>query len=106
MENYSKRIAKVEEESREIIRQARVKADAQAREIIDDAHKQASDILAKAEEAIEREKEKAVEDASVKSPRSPYSPQRRSWNIEIEKAGQDAVVDDIIRQARSTGWKS
>ena len=25
---------------------------------------------------------------------------------EIQKMGQEAVVDEIIRQARSTGWKN
>lgn len=41
MEQYSKRISKVEEESREIIRTAKIKADAQARDIIEDARKEA-----------------------------------------------------------------
>ncbi|MFR9143671.1 MAG: ATP synthase F0 subunit B, partial [Lentihominibacter sp.] len=38
MENYDRRIAKVEEEGREIIRNAKIKADAQARDIIDEAN--------------------------------------------------------------------
>ena len=41
MEQYSKRISKVEEESREIIRTAKIQADAQARDIIEDARKEA-----------------------------------------------------------------
>ena len=52
MEQYSKRISKVEEESREIIRTAKIKADAQARDIIEDARKEAGDIIAKAERLI------------------------------------------------------
>ena len=62
MEQYSKRISKVEEESREIIRTAKIKADAQARDIIEDARKEAGDIIAKAEKTIEKEKEKAMEE--------------------------------------------
>ena len=53
MANYSKRIAGVEEEGREIIKAARQQADAQAQMIIEDARKQASDIIAKAERTIE-----------------------------------------------------
>ena len=55
MANYSKRIAGVEEEGREIIKAARQQADAQAQMIIEDARKQASDIIAKAERTIEQE---------------------------------------------------
>ena len=62
MEQYSKRISKVEEESREIIRTAKIQADAQARDIIEDARKEAGDIIAKAEKTIEKEKEKAMEE--------------------------------------------
>lgn len=58
MEQYSKRISKVEEESREIIRTAKIQADAQARDIIEDARKEAGDIIAKAEKTIEKEKKR------------------------------------------------
>ena len=61
MANYSKRIAGVEEEGREIIKAARQQADAQAQMIIEDARKQASDIIAKAERTIEQERAKAME---------------------------------------------
>ena len=62
MANYSKRIAGVEEEGREIIKAARQQADAQAQMIIEDARKQASDIIAKAERTIEQERAKAMEE--------------------------------------------
>ena len=62
MQNYTKRIANVEAEGREIIRDAKIKADAQAREIIEDANKQATEIMNKAEKNIEREKQKAMEE--------------------------------------------
>ena len=60
MQNYSRRIANVEEESREIIRNAKARAEAQAKDIVENAHKEASDIIAKAERTIEIEREKAT----------------------------------------------
>ena len=60
MQNYSRRIANVEEESREIIRNAKARAEAQAKDIVENAHKEASDIIAKAERTFEIEREKAT----------------------------------------------
>ena len=60
MRNYSARIAGVEEEGREIIRDAKQQADAQAQEILAEARAQASEIITKAEKTIEHEKAKAM----------------------------------------------
>lgn len=106
MQNYNKRIAKAEEEGREIIRAAKQKADAQASEIIEDAHKQASDIIAKAELTIEREKEKAMEDMRREVAAIAIMAAEKIVEHEIRQTGQEAIVDEVIRQARSTGWQN
>lgn len=106
MENYDRRIAKVEEEGREIIRNAKMKADAQARDIIDEANKQAADMIAKAETAIQKEKEKAMVDMKHEIAALAILAAEKIVEHEIQKVGQEAVVDEIIRQARSTGWKN
>ena len=62
MASYSKRIANVEEEGREIIKASKQQADAQAQIIIEEARKQASDIIAKAERTIEQERLAATEE--------------------------------------------
>ena len=103
MENYDRRIAKVEEEGREIIRNAKIKADAQAR---DEANKQAADMIAKAETAIQKEKEKAMVDMKHEIAALAILAAEKIVEHEIQKVGQEAVVDEIIRQARSTGWKN
>ena len=104
MEQYSKRISKVEEESREIIRTAKIKADAQARDIIEDARKEAGDIIAKAEKTIEKEKEKAMEDMKQEIAVLAVMAAEKIVEREIQRAGQEAIVEEVIRQARSTGW--
>lgn len=106
MENYDRRIAKVEEEGREIIRNAKMKADAQARDIIDEANKQAADMIAKAETAIQKEKEKAMVDMKHEIAALAILAAEKIVEHEIQKVEQEAVVDEIIRQARSTGWKN
>ncbi|MCI5999245.1 MAG: F0F1 ATP synthase subunit B [Eubacteriaceae bacterium] len=104
MEQYSKRISKVEEESREIIRTAKIQADAQARDIIEDARKEAGDIIAKAEKTIE--KEKAMEEMKQEIAVLAVMAAEKIVEREIQRAGQEAIVEEVIRQARSTGWRN
>lgn len=106
MEQYSKRISKVEEESREIIRTAKIQADAQARDIIEDARKEAGDIIAKAEKTIEKEKEKAMEEMKQEIAVLTVMAAEKIVEREIQRAGQEAIVEEVIRQARSTGWRN
>ena len=106
MEQYSKRISTVEEESREIIRTAKIIADAQARDIIEDARKEAGDIIAKAEKTIEKEKEKAMEEMKQEIAVLAVMAAEKIVEREIQRAGQEAIVEEVIRQARSTGWRN
>ena len=106
MQNYNKRIAKVEEEGREIIREAKQKADEQANDIIEEAHKKASEIIAKAEMNIEREREKAMEDMRQEIAVIAMMAAEKIVEHEIQRVGQEAIVDEVIKQARSTGWQN
>lgn len=106
MQNYTKRIANVEAEGREIIRDAKIKADAQAREIIEDANKQATEILSKAEKNIEREKQKAMEEMRKEVAALAMLAAERIVEREIQNIGQDEIVDEVINKARSTGWQN
>lgn len=106
MSSYNKRIAKVEEEGREIIRVAKQKADAQAATIIEEANKKASDIITKAEAAIEREKEKAMEDMRQEIAALAIMAAEKIVEQEIQRMGQEAIVDEVIKQARSSGWQN
>ena len=106
MQNYTKRIANVEAEGREIIRDAKIKADAQAREIIADANKQATEIMNKAEKNIEREKQKAMEEMRKEVAALAMLAAERIVEREIQNIGQDEIVDEVINKARSTGWQN
>ena len=106
MQNYTKRIANVEAEGREIIRDAKIKADAQAREIIEDANKQATEIMNKAEKNIEREKQKAMEEMRKEVAALAMMAAERIVEREIQNVGQDEIVDEVINKARSTGWQN
>lgn len=106
MQNYNKKIANLEAEGREIIREAKLKADAQAREIIEDANKQAGRMIARAEDLIEREREKAMEGMRQEIAALAILAAEKIVEHEIQKVGQEAIVDEVIRRARSSGWKN
>ena len=106
MRNYSARIANVEEEGREIIRQAKQQADAQAQDILAEARQQASDMIAKAEKNIELEKAKAMEEMRQEIGTLALMAAEKIVGREIDAVGQEAIIDDVINQARSGGWQN
>ena len=106
MANYSKRIANVEEEGREIIKASKQQADAQAQIIIEEARKQASDIIAKAERTIEQEKTQAMEEMRKEIASIAMLAAEQIVGREIDSVGQDAIIDQAIEDARSAKWQN
>ena len=106
MANYSKRIANVEEEGREIIKASKQQADAQAQIIIEEARKQASDIIAKAEKTIELEKSQAMEEMRQEIASIAMLAAEQIVGKEIDSVGQDAIIDQAIEDARSAKWQN
>lgn len=106
MENYNKRIARAEEEGREIIREAKQRADSQAAEIIEEANRKANEMMVRAEQNIEREKEKATEEMRQEIAALAVLVAEKIVEREIQRIGQEAIVDEVIKQARSTGWRN
>lgn len=106
MANYSKRIANVEEEGREIIKASKQQADAQAQVIIEEARQQASDIIAKAERTIEQEKAQAMEEMRKEIASIAMLAAEQIVGREIDSVGQDAIIDQAIEDARSAKWQN
>ncbi len=106
MANYSKRIANIEEEGRVIIKEARQQADAQAQQIIAEAREQAAQIIEKAERTIELERAKAMDDMRQEIASIGLMVAEQIVEKEVEKTGQEAIVDEVINNARSTQWQN
>jgi len=106
MASYSKRIANVEEEGREIIKASKQQADAQAQIIIEEARKQASDIIAKAERTIEQERLAATEEMRKEIASIAMLAADQIVGKEIDNVGQDAIIDQVIEDARSAKWQN
>lgn len=103
---YEKRIANVEEEGREIIREATDKAKAKAAGIIDEANAQADDIVKKARLEMEREKESALADMRDQISELALMMAERIMEKEIEVNGQEQILDQVMEEVGTSKWQN
>ena len=101
---YEKKLANAESEGREIIKNAKIKADKRANEIIKEANQKADDILLKAKNDIEREKAKAIIDMKSQIVTLSLMAAEKIIEKDLELEGQDAFIDKIIEQAGTSEW--
>lgn len=106
MEAYTNRIANVEEEGRQIIKEAKVRADAQAADIIREANEKADRIIISAEKQIELEKQKAVEDMKQQIAALALLAAEKIVEKNIEQFGQEQIIDEIIEQTGRGQWQN
>ena len=106
MDSYNKRIANVEQEARDIIKESKLKADRQAAQIIADANEQAARIIKQAEVEIERERSKAVADIKGEIAALVVMAAERIIEKELDAEGQTQIVDNILKEAGASGWQN
>lgn len=107
MENYERKIAKVESEGREIIKASKQRAEAQAKIIVDEANEKASAMILAAEKEIERERIKAVGEMRTEVSNLALMAAEKIMEKDLEfGAEQDKIVDKIIEEAGKSGWQN
>jgi len=106
LDNYNKRIARVEDEAREIIKNSKIKAEAQAKTIIDDAREEAVAMKAAAQAEIERERQKARSDMRNEIAALAMLAAEKIIERELQSTGQDEIIDGILEQAGTAGWQN
>ena len=106
MANYDKRIANVEAEGREIIKNAKIRAESQAQDIIDAANLKVSEMMRQAENNIERERMKALSEMKSQIAMLSLMAAEKILEKDIEIEGQDHLIDTIIEQAGTSTWQS
>lgn len=106
MENYNRQIAKMESKGRDIIKEAKERAEAQAAEILEEANAKADAIVVSAQRQVEREREKALEDMKQQVAALALLAAEKIIERSIAQTGQDQIVDEIIEQAGSRQWRN
>jgi F-type H+-transporting ATPase subunit b len=107
LENYNRRIAKVEAEGTEIIRESKAQADQQAKKIIDEANAKALQLKQNAERDIERDRARALADMKTEVTTLAMMAAAKIMEKDLEQTGaQEQIVDQIIKEAGTQGWQN
>ncbi|MCF0144034.1 MAG: F0F1 ATP synthase subunit B [Firmicutes bacterium] len=106
MAKYERRIANAEDEASDIMKDAKRRAEANAKAIIDEANQQASDIIKRAEKAAELEKAKAIDELREEIADIAMAAAEQIVGREIQQTGHKAIVDDVIDRRRSEQWQN
>jgi F-type H+-transporting ATPase subunit b len=106
LEEYNVKLSKSETEAREIVRIAKVKADENAKVILENANMQASKIITLAEIEIERERKKALSQIKSEIASLAILAAEKIMEKQIEIDGQSEIVDKIIEQAGTSQWQN
>ncbi|MBQ0004766.1 MAG: F0F1 ATP synthase subunit B [Clostridiales bacterium] len=106
MAEYTAQIANAEEEGRAILKEAKERAEAMSDKIIADAKAEAGEIIANAEKTIALERETAVENLRDEIASLALLAAEQIVGREIETVGHDVIVDNVIKNARSSEWQS
>lgn len=106
LDEYNKRIANVEAESREIIKNAKIRAEAQANDIIEEANATAARIKEKAELEVERQQAKAMSEMKAQIAELALLAAERILERELTVSGQDQLIDGIIEEVGATKWQN
>ena len=105
-ESYEKQIANLENKGREIIREAKVKADAQAKDIVQEAEEKTAALIRQTETEIERLKKKALEDMKEEIGALAIFAAEKILEKQLDHQEQQAVIGRIIEEAWDAKWQS
>ncbi|MEL7655131.1 MAG: F0F1 ATP synthase subunit B [Bacillota bacterium] len=105
-ESYEKQIAAIENKGREIVKDAKVKADAQAKEIIQEAESKTAALIRQTESEIERLKQKALEDMKQEIGALAIFAAEKILEKQLDHQEQQAVIGKIIDEAGNAKWQS
>lgn len=106
LETYNHKILSSEAEAREIIKNAKLRADSQAGEIIENANKQASRIITQAEIEIERDRANALAQLKNEIGALAILAAEKIMERHLEVEGQDEIIEKIIEQAGTSQWQN
>ncbi|MEG0291850.1 MAG: F0F1 ATP synthase subunit B [Anaerovoracaceae bacterium] len=107
MAEYEKSINNLEIEGREIISEAKSKADEKAKKIIEDAVVQANTIKEKARREIAEEKEKSLLEMKSEITSLAIMMAQKVLEKELEQTEeQDKIVEEIIKEVGTSKWQN
>jgi F-type H+-transporting ATPase subunit b len=104
--SFEKQIATLENKGREIVKEAKVKADSQAKDIIHEAEEKASLLLKQAENEIQRLNRKAVDDLRQEIGALAILAAEKILEKNLDHKEQQEVIGKIIDEAGNEQWQN
>lgn len=105
-ESYEKQISDLENKGREIVREAKIKADAQAKGIIQEAEDKTAMLLRQTEDEIERLKKKSLEEMKQEIGSLAIFAAEKILEKQLDHQEQQAFIGKIIDEAGNAQWKN
>lgn len=102
--DYERKVSEVEAEAKEIIRKARIDADAQAKIILDETNDKIVSMRVQAEKEIEEEKHKAIAEMREEILNLAIMAAQKVLEQQIDVSGQEDFMDKIIQEVEGTSW--
>lgn len=104
--DYKEQIANLEAEGREIIKNAKIRAEAQAKDITDEANRKASEMIVQAQREIDRERQKAVAEMKQQIAGLAIYAAEKIIERQLEASGHEEIIQGIIEQAGKAEWQN
>ncbi|HYE68419.1 MAG TPA: F0F1 ATP synthase subunit B [Anaerovoracaceae bacterium] len=103
---YNKQVANIENEGREIIKNAKIKAEVLAKNITDEASKKATEMILQAQREIEKEKIKAVGEMKQQIAGLAIYAAEKIIEKQLDVSGQEEIIQRVIEQAGTSEWQN
>lgn len=104
LEVYGEKLDGIEQERTDILKESKLKADEQAKNIIDEATEKAHRIIMDAEKEIERERANAMDDMKEQIALLSVYAAEKIIEKQIDAKEQQQIIDGIIEEAGKTTW--
>jgi len=105
-ESYEKQIASLENKGREFVREAKLKADAQAKDILQEAENKTAMLLKQTEDEIERLKKKSLQEMKQEIGALAIFAAEKILEKELDHQEHQAVIGKIIDEAGNSKWQN
>ncbi len=105
-ESYEKQIANIEDKGREIVKEAKLKADQQAEDILREAENRTAMLLRQTENEIERLKKKSLEEMKQEIGALAIFAAEKILEKELDHQEHQAVIGKIIDEAGNSKWQN
>ena len=103
---YVSKLSGLEDEGREIIKSSKIKAEKQAREILNQAEQKADNIKKQADAEIERQKRAAIEDMKDEIAALSILAAEKIIEKQLNAAEHQAVINKVLNETGKMKWQN